>query len=177
MTDYSKGKIYKIICNITGDIYIGSTVNTLERRLEQHKCHNHSSKLIIERGDYKILLIEEYPCETKQELLWRERYWIENNNCINNKKPIITKEEKIEKWRKLAKEQYLRRPIEYKEEKKIYDKEYREKNKEIKLKRNKEYYEKNKEEIMCECGCMVTKFNKSRHIKSLKHKELMLDIL
>ena len=50
----------------------------------------------------KMLLIEEYPCETKQELLWRERFWIDNNNCINKYKPIITKEEKIQKWRKIT---------------------------------------------------------------------------
>ena len=171
--DYSKGKIYKIICNITGNIYIGSTINDLSVRLAKHKCDSHSSKEILENNDYQILLIEEYPCKSKEELLWRERYWIENNNCVNVKKPIITEEELMEKKRKIAKEQYLKRPIEYKEYKKKYDKEYREKNNEKKKENNKEYYEKNKEEIICECGCITTKFNKSRHIKSLKHKQLI----
>ena len=33
MIDYTKSKIYKIVCNTTGLIYIGSTVNKLSRRL------------------------------------------------------------------------------------------------------------------------------------------------
>ena len=37
MTDYSKGKIYKIIDNTNGKIYIGSTVQTLQGRLLGHK--------------------------------------------------------------------------------------------------------------------------------------------
>ena len=37
MIDYSKGKIYKIVCNNTGLIYIGSTCEpTLARRLAKH---------------------------------------------------------------------------------------------------------------------------------------------
>jgi hypothetical protein len=35
--DYSKGKIYKIVCNITGLIYIGSTSQSLIQRLQDHK--------------------------------------------------------------------------------------------------------------------------------------------
>jgi len=42
---------------------------------------------------------------------------------------------------------------------------------------DKAYYEKNKEKIVCECGCIVSKFEKSRHIKSKKHQNLMLNIL
>jgi predicted GIY-YIG superfamily endonuclease len=35
--DYSRGKIYKIVCNITNKIYIGSTCEpTLARRLAWH---------------------------------------------------------------------------------------------------------------------------------------------
>ena len=40
MTDYSKGKIYKITCNETDRCYIGSTTKTLTKRIKQHK-HNH----------------------------------------------------------------------------------------------------------------------------------------
>ena len=34
--DYSQGKIYKIVCNKTGLVYIGSTCKTLETRLKGH---------------------------------------------------------------------------------------------------------------------------------------------
>lgn len=37
VVNYSKGKIYKIINNITDDIYIGSTVNSLSQRLSLHR--------------------------------------------------------------------------------------------------------------------------------------------
>jgi len=171
--DYSKGKIYKIVCNITNEIYVGSTINTLNVRLGHHKKNNCISRQILERGDYKILLIENYPCKTKQDLLWRERDYIEKLDCINEKKPIITIDERKEKQKMLSKKQHAKRPIEYKEEKQIYDKSYREKNAEKKKLVDKAYYEKNREQIVCECGCTIAKFEKSRHIKSKKHQNLL----
>jgi hypothetical protein len=33
---YKEGKIYKIICNISHQIYIGSTIQTLNERLSNH---------------------------------------------------------------------------------------------------------------------------------------------
>jgi len=130
--DYSKGKIYKIVCNITDEIYIGSTISILNVRLAKHKCDCCKSKQIIERGDYKILLIENYPCKTKQDLLWRERYYIEKLDCINEKKPIITSDERKENQKIISKKHHAKRPIEYKKEKQIYEKIYREKNAEKK---------------------------------------------
>ena len=34
---YKNGKIYSIKCNITDNIYIGSTIQTLIKRLNDHK--------------------------------------------------------------------------------------------------------------------------------------------
>ena len=39
-------------------------------------------------------IIEKYPCDTKKELLSRERYYIENNKCVNKLLPIVTQDEK-----------------------------------------------------------------------------------
>ena len=40
-SNYSQGKIYKIVCNKTGLIYIGSTYRTLDERLKRHEeCMN-----------------------------------------------------------------------------------------------------------------------------------------
>jgi hypothetical protein len=66
--------------------YIGSTASPLPMRLQQHAFkHEQFTKYeignycgsfkIIEGGDYKIELIEEYPCNSKTELRMRERYW------------------------------------------------------------------------------------------------------
>ena len=41
MPDYSKGKIYKIVCNVTGLVYVGSTCEpTLARRLAKIALNN-----------------------------------------------------------------------------------------------------------------------------------------
>lgn len=93
--NYTNSKIYKIVCNITGECYIGSTTQTLEARLNTHKHSSNSckSKQIIERGDYKIVLIEELEnCVCIEELHDRERYYIDNNCCINKKKPLTPSE-------------------------------------------------------------------------------------
>ena len=38
--DYSKGKVYKIVCNITGKIYVGSTTKEyLSQRLTLHRAN------------------------------------------------------------------------------------------------------------------------------------------
>jgi hypothetical protein len=87
--EYQEGKIYKIIGS--GLTYYGSTKQTLKQRLAIHKCNTKcNSKQIIELGNYKIVLIELFPCNTKKELLNRERWFIENNECINKKIPLRT---------------------------------------------------------------------------------------
>jgi len=93
MIDYSNGKIYKIIDNTNGNIYIGSTCLTLEMRLANHLAKYNfnlrgrgnftSSFDIIKNGDYKIELLELVRCENKEQLLDREKYYILNNECVN----------------------------------------------------------------------------------------------
>ena len=79
MPNYSKGKIYQIYCNITGETYYGSTCNTLAKRMGSHRekakltTISCTSKSIINRGDYDYSLIEKYKCNNKQELHARER--------------------------------------------------------------------------------------------------------
>ena len=64
MPDYQKGKIYKIVCNETGLVYIGSTTQALSQRLQGHK-KNYKSYLsdknnyihsfkVLENDDYNI---------------------------------------------------------------------------------------------------------------------------
>ncbi len=105
MVNYNLGKIYKIVDNTNGDIYIGSTCEpTLARRLWGHtkkfRCFNKgttkeklTSYNIIKNGNYDIILIEEHPCENKMELHRRERYHIDTNDCVNKLHPTRTKKE------------------------------------------------------------------------------------
>jgi predicted GIY-YIG superfamily endonuclease len=83
MPDYSQGKIYKIIDDCEGDIYIGSTTQTLRNRFKSHHIFSDYGK---ERENCRIVLIEDYPCNTKQELEERERHFIQNCDCINKVK-------------------------------------------------------------------------------------------
>lgn len=106
MTNYSKGKIYKIVCDTTGKVYVGSTTKQyLSQRLFAHYdayCKylsgcKHATRTtsfeVLEEMNYSIVLIEEYPCRSKDELLRRERHYIERMDCVNRSVPTRTKQE------------------------------------------------------------------------------------
>ena len=96
MVDYKKGKVYEIVCRKTGERYIGSTSQPLSKRLAVHRMMTGgiSSKPIIERGDYYINLLEDYPCDNREQLLKKEREWYDKGNCINTRRPLLTPVEK-----------------------------------------------------------------------------------
>jgi hypothetical protein len=48
---------------------------------------------IIERDNYKISLIELFPCNLKDELSAREGYYIRNIKCVNKQIPGRTQKE------------------------------------------------------------------------------------
>ena len=107
MPDYSLGKIYKIICLETGLVYIGSTCEpTLARRLATHRADyklylngkkNYiTSFKVLENEVFEIVLIENCLCNSKDELHKQERFFIENNVCVNKHIPGRTVEEYYE---------------------------------------------------------------------------------
>jgi len=86
--DYSLGKIYKITSPNCDEVYIGSTTQTLKDRLSEHKSacktKNINSKVVIDKGDAVIELIEDFPCESKKELERREGEIMKTTlNCCN----------------------------------------------------------------------------------------------
>ena len=145
-TMYQKGKIYKLVDNTNGNIYIGSTIQSLTKRKSQHKAIGNNkcmSKLIIANGDYDIILIENYPCDSKDELLKRERYYIDNTDCINKTLPGRTGAE----WYQDNKERLLDKAKNKvkTDERKEYEKNYAEKNKDIINEKSQIWYKNNKE--------------------------------
>jgi len=195
MPDYQKGKIYKILCNITGLTYYGSTTQALSVRMGGHRknLNNCSSKQIILSGDYDYSLVEDCPCENKEQLHRRERYYIENNECVNKEIPGRTQKEYYEQNR----DKFLVYKKEYYEQNRdkfsIHQKEYYEQNKDKILAQGKEYYEQNKDKlsvykkeyyeqnkdkilarqstkVTCECGSVVSHGKLARHKKSKKHQ-------
>ncbi len=179
MVNYQLGKIYKLI-SPSGLIYIGSTCETLSNRLSGHKSsykrynENKTKKKITsfklleeDINNIDIVLIEKYPCNSKEELHSRERYYIDLIDCVNTIKPLRTTKEyhndnkeailiKHKIWIENNKEHVAEYNKEYckkwseenKEYKSEMDKKWREENKEHKAKKDKEYYEKNKELIL-----------------------------
>jgi hypothetical protein len=149
MPDYKLGKIYKLINHSNDDIYIGSTCEpTLARRLTKHVCgHRYWKKTnlkymtsfdIIETGTYEIILIEAFPCNSKDELHSREKFYIQNNNCINKSMLSVSRKQYMEDYNKSM---YIKNKEIIKEK----SKEYYEKNREKIIEQKKEYDEKNKE--------------------------------
>jgi hypothetical protein len=124
MPDYSQAKIYCIKSSQTSEVYYGSTCKSLAKRFTVHKSDyktNITSKKILQYTDAYIELVEEFPCNNKQELCIRERFYIENNPCVNLRIPGRTRKEN----------QTL----------------YSNKNKEARKAYNKAYYETNKDNI------------------------------
>jgi hypothetical protein len=132
---YQNGKIYKIVCNKTNLVYIGSTTEKyLCNRLKGHVYKfkenktNYTSFKVLENNDYYIELIELYPCNSKDELLVRERYYFDIIDCVNKLKPKSTIDETTNRIKE-------------------YYKEYQQINKNKINETNKEYYQRNKDKI------------------------------
>ena len=105
------------------------------------KYSNCASFEIIKNENYEIVLLETCKCNSKDELLMRERHHIENTNCINiRRRPIIDIEEKKEYQKSNNKKRY----IENKEKINEINKKYHNANKEKQNKLHREYYKENK---------------------------------
>ncbi len=142
MVNYQNGKIYKIIDENNKIIYIGSTTQILSQRYQRHKYN---------APNHKIILIENYSCNSKEELCMREQQIIEeHSDLLNQYRAYCSEEQKKEK----AKEYYENNKEKVKEYYKEYykdnkekAKEYKKTNKEKIKEYNKEYYENNKDKI------------------------------
>jgi hypothetical protein len=154
---YSKGKIYKVVCNITGKVYIGSTCKELSNRLACHrsaykrylagKGRYVSSFEIIKNGNSDIVLLELVNCNNKMQLHQKERHFIDTLDCVNKNIPSRTKQE--------------------------CDKQYRIDNTDKIREYNKQYYidnsDKIKEHVNCQCGGSYTYTYKAKHLRTQKH--------
>jgi len=96
MPNYQKGKIYAIRSNQTDNVYYGSTTLSLCARMGEHRrlYRFHINKDTLKNGckSYDILkyddayieLVEEFPCQTKEQLHKREGEIIRSDsNSIN----------------------------------------------------------------------------------------------
>ena len=148
MPNFSKGKIYKLVSNKSSDVYIGSCLVDLSKRLYGHKAPSNkcvSKGMFVNDAIISIVLIEDYPCENKNQLKARELHYITTINCININKPFITDVNVVngdsKEWKKIYNDTNKEQITQYKAQ-------YRETNKEQLLQKRKQYYETNKEQLL-----------------------------
>lgn len=100
MVNYQLGKIYKIECMTTHLVYYGATCEPiLTRRLAGHRDSFNryisgkstsymSSFEVLKTENYIMSLVENFSCNSKDELSTREAYYILNNDCVNKQVPL-----------------------------------------------------------------------------------------
>ena len=194
MNKYHNGKIYKIVDNAYTKQYIGSTTESLSRRMSKHrhqyKLYQEGKKQKMNSADIfdefgvencKIELIEYCKCETKEELLKREGEHIKNCECVNRfiagRTPAQFYQDNKERKCAESNAYYHAHKTEIAEKAKIY----REKTKEQKRETDRLYREKNREQIkqkknmkvVCECGATHTHCYTAQHKRSNKHQEYL----
>lgn len=203
---YQNGKVYQLTCldpSVT-DIYVGSTILvTLSKRFQHHKDSAKRNpdrkvyKFILNNGgfeNWRVIIIEKFPCKSKIELIAREDYWMKHKNASLNSIPAYINE-KDKKQLSIARSATYRNN--HLDEARIRGKEYRSNNKDLVLQNKKEYYEKNKDHVIskshnyyndnkalisekrkvmvhCDtCNCEIRKCDIVRHNKTPKHKSLL----
>lgn len=94
---YLKGKIYAVLNEKEGKAYVGSTTEPLSVRFSKHRhdCKKYSHRTSLYRhidnnnwADWKMTLLEAYPCNNRKALEAREYQLMNNFNDLEivNKK-------------------------------------------------------------------------------------------
>ena len=198
---YQSSRVYKIVDIEYTKCYVGSTYNSLSKRMAHHRQdylkYKRGKKNYVSVFDLfdefgvencKIELIEEIECTNRDQLRKREGFHIQSTDCVNKNCAGRSKQESDRLYRQSHKQEKADYHKQYheshKEEKSEYDREYRQHHKHRIAEYMKEYQAQNRESISqarsekveCECGCQVSRRNLATHRKAQKHKDLMLNI-
>ena len=97
MSETKTGTIYKISTPKSEKVYVGSTTQTINKRLSHHKYNkNCMAQKLLELGECKIEALEVlYNC-TKEELRIKEQHYLEllEEKAINKKRAYTTKDQR-----------------------------------------------------------------------------------
>ena len=174
MSNYQNGKIYKIE-DVGGNMcYIGSTTKLyLSHRMATHRGdykkwkEGKGNKLtamdIFEKygvENCRIVLIELFQCQSKDELHKREAHYITTTECVNKQIPGRT----LAEYYQDNKERIQKEHNEYYAKTKEARKLYQETNK-------AKINERKTEVINCECGKHYGRGSKSQHFRTNYHIE------
>jgi len=163
MVNYADAKIYRVVDNSTGLQYIGSTTQSLAKRMYRHRndykrwvelgrphgrgSHTKSVEVFETGNEVRIELIEQPEVTCKEELTSREGYWIRELDCVNRCVAGRTRQEYYEANREEILARTAERYKANKEEILAQQREYYETNKERLRARKKEQNDANREEI------------------------------
>ena len=175
---YNNSKVYKIVDQINGFYYIGSTTAQLSKRLSWHnklslqepdrKFYKYMNE--IGRDKFKIILIEEHYLENKEQLLREEdrviQMYLHDEKCLNSIRALLTEKEK-----KLNHNAHC---CIYKARHKDHISEYNKKYRLENLENIRERQQTNNKQLYtCICGDILTCGAKINHLKSKKHTNKM----
>lgn len=167
---YKNGKIYKIVDVGYSKCYIGSTCESLSKRMARHRSSYNqylngvfkksvrSFELFDEFGfdNCKIELIENHPCKNNEELHKREGHHIKQTECVNKLIAGRTQQE----WVKDNAEHLA-----------IYNKKHRENMKDHYQEYWKQYHQDNKESRNEKQREYDNLHKETRHIKQKEYRE------
>lgn len=191
---YQSGKIYCIRNSIDDDIYIGSTCTPLSQRMVKHRSEAKRRPNVMplyakmnEHGieHFYIELLEDCPCETKEQLNKREGELIRQLGGLN--KRIAGRDHK--EWYNDNLEHRKKYLEENRERLLQKHREYNEKHREEIRVKDKARYDANKKEIYerakawktinheCPCGGSYNNSHKSTHMKSKRHQAYEASLL
>ena len=182
---YNFSKVYKLYNEATGMFYFGSTCQPLHMRLYDHKKNSKKEKCKKIKlyayfneqtfDDFKIVLVEEFNLQNKQQLLREENKYIEEHRedplCINTRRAYSGFDDKKEACR-----DYWRQ---HRETLLIKQKEYRNDNieqiREYDRLRNKTEARKEQRamRIKCICGMEMRADSRKDHEKTKGHINLL----
>ena len=179
MVDYSKAKIYQILNDTDDDVYVGSTCQSLSMRMVGHKRsmkYEPSKKYPLYQKMNKIgahhfyiELIEETPCENKEQLRAVEGEYIRSIGTLNLKIAARTQKRNYEDNKDRILEDRKSYRENHKEELTQYHKKKWAENKPKLQIKNQYYYNLNKhktsEKVECpECGIVISQSSMKRHM-------------
>jgi len=176
MVNYQLGKIYTVRSLTSPEIYVGSTIASLCKRMTKHRSDwkkgvilGKNKDIVKDINEWYIELYENYPCEKVEELTGREGVIIREIGTLNKniagrtvkewrtdhkeeiKQYRTDHKEEIKQYRTDHKEEIKQYRTDHKEEIKQYDKQYRTDNKEELKQYDKQYYLKNADKINKYC--------------------------
>ena len=154
MNGYENGKIYKLVDKNDNIIYIGSTKKTLKERWGKHHLNCDQNK---------IVLIENYPCDSRDELRIYEQKFIDlysEMGLLNKHKAYCSKEERKQNEKKYSqseKKKQYNKIYNQSDKYKVYQKEY---------KQSENYKQSQKIKANCpHCNILITKSYISKHTR------------